>query len=88
MSEPKTVRCAWCSKARKLSAYDGNEMALLMDVCQWCRGVETRRTRGTAAPPSKWVRDAVEFLRESDQIEGILKKALQCEKKGETVFEL
>ncbi len=50
MSDDDKIRCDWCGKARKPSAYDGNEMALLMDVCQWCRGVETRRN-GTAKKP-------------------------------------
>jgi hypothetical protein len=64
MKKPKTIRCTWCGKARKPSAYAGDDtFPGLIDICQWCRAVESRRN-GTA------------------------KKALQCEKKGETVFEL
>jgi hypothetical protein len=48
--EPEATRCDWCSKARKPSAYAGDDVAHLMLVCQWCRGVETRRN-GTAKKP-------------------------------------
>ena len=38
------VRCSWCLKPRKPSAYAGDcEFPGLVDICQWCRGVETRR---------------------------------------------
>jgi hypothetical protein len=38
------VRCSWCGKSRKPSAYAGDcEFPGLVDICQWCRGVETRR---------------------------------------------
>ena len=64
MIDDDKTRCDWCGKARKPSAYAGDDMRVhLTNVCAWCRGVETRRN-GTA------------------------KKALQGEKKGETVFEL
>jgi hypothetical protein len=43
-------RCDWCGKARKPSAYAGDEMCVhLTNVCQWCRGAETRRN-GTRKP--------------------------------------
>jgi len=48
--EPETVRCGWCGKARGLSAYTGAEKYwYCANVCQWCRGVETRRN-GTKKP--------------------------------------
>ncbi len=51
MSEDDKIRCDWCGKARKPSAYAGDEMCVhLTNVCQWCRGVETRRN-GTAKKP-------------------------------------
>ena len=51
MSEDETIRCEWCSKARKPSAYAGDDVLPgLIDICQWCRGVETRRN-GTAKKP-------------------------------------
>ena len=51
MSEGETIRCNWCGKARKPSAYAGDfEMPGLIDICQWCRGAETRRN-GTAKKP-------------------------------------
>ena len=38
------VRCSWCGRARKPSAYAGDDhFPRLLDICQWCRGVETRR---------------------------------------------
>jgi hypothetical protein len=43
-------RCDWCGKARKPSAYAGDDVAGLIDICQWCRGTETRRN-GTAKKP-------------------------------------
>ena len=50
MSEAETIRCDWCGKARKPSAYAGDDAAGLIDICQWCRGTETRRN-GTAKKP-------------------------------------
>lgn len=51
MSEDDKIRCDWCGKARKPSAYSGDEMCVhLTKVCAWCRGVETRRN-GTAKKP-------------------------------------
>ena len=47
--EPEVTRCDWCGKARKPSAYVGDDKAHLMIVCAWCRGVETRRN-GTKKP--------------------------------------
>ena len=44
MSEPETIRCNWCGKSRKPSAYAGDcEFPGLVNICQWCRGVETKR---------------------------------------------
>jgi len=44
VSNGETIRCNWCSKPRKPSAYAGDcEFPGLVDICQWCRGVETRR---------------------------------------------
>ena len=44
MSEPETIRCNWCGRSRKPSAYAGDDhFPRLLDICQWCRGVETRR---------------------------------------------
>ena len=44
MSAPETIRCNWCGKSRKPSAYAGDcEFPGLVDICQYCRGVETRR---------------------------------------------
>lgn len=44
MSEAETIRCNWCGRSRKPSAYAGDcEFPGLVDICQWCRGVETRR---------------------------------------------
>ena len=44
MSEPETIRCNWCGKSRKPSAYAGDDhFPRLLDICQYCRGVETRR---------------------------------------------
>jgi hypothetical protein len=40
-------RCDWCGRSRKPSAYAGDDVAGLIDICQWCRGTETRRN-GTA----------------------------------------
>jgi len=75
MSATETIRCNWCGKARKPSAYAGDfEFPGLVDICQWCRGVETRKTRGEAPEwVRKWTNDTVLFLRESDEIERILK---------------
>jgi len=50
VSEPNTIRCNWCGKARKPNAYAGDDVAGLIDICQWCRGTETRRN-GTAKKP-------------------------------------
>ena len=51
MNEPEAIRCNWCGKARKPSAYAGDDaFPGLIDICQWCRGVETRRN-GTAKKP-------------------------------------
>ena len=51
MSEAETIRCNWCSKPRKPSAYAGDfEFPGLVDICQWCRGTETRRN-GKARKP-------------------------------------
>ena len=51
MNEPDTIRCDWCGKARKPSAYARDyEFPGLIDICQWCRGTETRRN-GTAKKP-------------------------------------
>lgn len=51
MSDAETIRCNWCSKARKPSAYAGDfEFPGLVDICQWCRGVETRRNGKTRKP--------------------------------------
>jgi len=55
MSEAETIRCSWCGCARKPSAYAGDmEFPGLVDICQWCRGVETRRngarTHGNGPP--------------------------------------
>jgi hypothetical protein len=49
MSDDDKIRCAWCGKARRPSAYAGDDVAGLIDICQWCRGVETRRN-GTRKP--------------------------------------
>lgn len=88
MSDDDKIRCDWCGKARKPSAYAGDDMCVhLTNVCQWCRGVETRRN-GTADHAQKWVAKELDLQRQADQIEAILKKPLQGEKKGETVFEL
>ena len=87
MNEPETIRCDWCRKARKPSAYAGDDKAHLMIVCAWCRGVETRRN-GTADHARKWMAKEMDLQRQADQIEAILKKGLQGEKKGVTVFEL
>ena len=53
----QTIRCNWRSKLRKPSAYAGDfEFPGLVDICQWCRGVETRNARGKAKPePGEWV---------------------------------
>jgi len=51
MSEDDKIRCDWCGKSRKPNAYAGDDMCVhLTNVCQWCRGVETRRN-GTAKKP-------------------------------------
>ena len=51
MSDDETIRCDWCGKARKPNAYAGDDwLPGLVDICQWCRGVETRRN-GTAKKP-------------------------------------
>lgn len=51
MSEPETIRCNWCGRSRKPSAYAGDDhFPGLLDICQWCRGVETRRN-GMARKP-------------------------------------
>ena len=51
MSEAETIRCNWCGKARRPSAYAGDDhFPRLLDICQWCRGVETRRN-GKARKP-------------------------------------
>ena len=57
MSEAETIRCNWCSKPRKPSAYAGDfEFPGLVDICQWCRARETRNARGKAKPePGEWV---------------------------------
>jgi hypothetical protein len=88
MSEAETIRCNWCGKARRPSAYAGDfEFPGMVDICQYCRGVETRRN-GTADRTSEWVAKELDLQRQADQIEAILKKPLQGEKKGNTVFEL
>lgn len=45
MSDPETIRCVWCGKARKPSAYAGCAAwhPAVEGICQWCRGVETRK---------------------------------------------
>ena len=44
MSEPETIQCNWCGRARKPSAYAGDDhFQGLRDICQLCRGVETKR---------------------------------------------
>ena len=48
--EPGATRCDWCGRSRKPSAYAGDDAAGLIDICQWCRGVEARRN-GTAKKP-------------------------------------
>ena len=75
MSEDETIRCNWCSKPRKPSAYAGDDhFPRLLDICQWCRAAETRKTRGEAPEwVRKWTNDTVLFLRESDKIEATLK---------------
>jgi len=57
MSEAETIRCSWCGKARKPSAYAGDDhFPRLLDICQWCRARETRNARGKAKPePGEWV---------------------------------
>jgi hypothetical protein len=51
VSDGETIRCDWCGKARKPSAYAGDtEFPGLIDICQYCRGTETRRN-GTAKKP-------------------------------------
>ena len=51
MSEPETIRCNWCGRSRKPSAYAGDDhFPRLLDICQWCRGVETRQN-GKARKP-------------------------------------
>jgi hypothetical protein len=51
MSEEMTFKCGWCAKMRKHSAYAGaDKYYYCSDVCQWCRGVETRRN-GAAKKP-------------------------------------
>ena len=38
------ISCSWCLKPRKPSAYAGDDhFPRLLDICQWCRGVETKR---------------------------------------------
>jgi len=49
VSDDNKIRCDWCGKARKSSAYAGDDKTHLMFVCAWCRGVETRRN-GTKKP--------------------------------------
>jgi hypothetical protein len=45
------ISCSWCSKLRKPSAYAGDDhFPRLLNICQWCRGVETRRN-GRARKP-------------------------------------
>lgn len=69
----QTIRCNWCSKLRKPSAYAGDfEFPGLVDICQWCRGVETRRN-GTADRTSEWVAKELNLQRQADEIEAILK---------------
>ena len=85
MSEAETIRCNGCGKARKPSAYAGDvEFPGLVDICQYCRGVETRRTRGQAAEwAKKWVAKEMDLQRQADQIEAILKgKPLRDGEKG------
>ena len=73
MSEPETIRCNWCGKSRKPSAYAGDcEFPGLVDICQWCRGVETRRN-GAKDRTSEWVAKELDLQRQADQIERILK---------------
>jgi hypothetical protein len=51
VKKPKTIRCTWCGKARRPNAYAGDfTFPGLIDICQWCRGVEARRN-GTARKP-------------------------------------
>ena len=51
MSEDDTIRCTWCGKSRRPSAYAGDfAFPGLIDICQWCRACETRRN-GTAKKP-------------------------------------
>jgi len=56
MSDAETIRCNWCGKARKPSAYAGDDaFPGLVDICQWCRATETRNARGKAKPePGEW----------------------------------
>ena len=55
--ECANVRCSWCGRARKPSAYAGDfEFPGLVNICQWCRARETRNARGKAKPkPGEWV---------------------------------
>lgn len=51
MIDAETIRCNWCGKSRRPSAYAGDDtLPGLVDICQWCRGVETRRN-GKARKP-------------------------------------
>lgn len=74
MSDAETIRCSWCGKARKLSAYNGCAAwhPALEGICQWCRATETRRN-GTADHASEWVAKELDMQRQADEIESILK---------------
>ena len=75
MSDAETIRCNWCSKPRKPSAYAGDfEFPGLVDICQWCRGVETRRTRGQSPEwVMTWMAKELDLQGQADEIEAILK---------------
>lgn len=74
MSDDETIRCTWCGKARKPSAYAGDDtFPRLINICQWCRAKETRRNNGTADYARRWAANQMDLQRQADQIEGILK---------------
>lgn len=75
MSEAETIRCSWCGKARKPSAYAGDDhFPRLADICQWCRGVETRRARGEEPEWVEiWLAKELDLQGQADQIEQVLK---------------
>lgn len=67
------IFCSWCGRARKPSAYAGDDtFPGLVDICQWCRGVETRRN-GAADRTTEWVAKELDLQRQADKIERILK---------------